>query len=341
MRMIKRCMVLAAALLLLAGACSCAKKQESLEELLKLGQKYLTEENYEEAVVVFEKAIAADEKCVEAYAGLADAYKGRGDTSKAVEILEKGYGLTQDESLLEKREVFAPQGADAEGQTGGEDSADGTETGDGTYGPGELPVRLGPDTKLEELRSLIESGEYALAGELASSEDVLRLVREAGSPAVLPVSGDPIGGSGTGLGVYQIAADWYATYLGDYIDGKRSGHGIWVFSPEAYFEGVWLDDAPNGEGKIVTHAYGESKAGNFVDGKYDGTILSAYAEGADCQILFDNGFPVIQGHLSPDVVEPDNPYTYIISVDDNEFMCSREQSEMVWGVPGFTPEIMY
>lgn len=73
-----------------------------LTRQLNLGQKYLAELDYEQAVAAFTKAIEIEPMSVEAYLGLADAYIGLGDTEKALEVLESGYERTQDERILEK-----------------------------------------------------------------------------------------------------------------------------------------------------------------------------------------------------------------------------------------------
>lgn len=117
-----------------------------LSRQLDLGQRYLEEQNYEQAAVEFDKAIAIDERCLEAYAGGIEAYLGLGDTEgltnlyeralevmadlgeselagsmeavvtiylaaddvysdnpvKAMEILEEGLTLTEDERIREK-----------------------------------------------------------------------------------------------------------------------------------------------------------------------------------------------------------------------------------------------
>ncbi|MGN0736075.1 MAG: tetratricopeptide repeat protein [Anaerovoracaceae bacterium] len=93
------------ALLLVICLCACGGSSKydnmSLDELLDLGTKYLQEENYKEAVIVFEKAIVIDEKCVDAYIGLADAYICTEEYDKAEKILKKGYEITGDEKLKE------------------------------------------------------------------------------------------------------------------------------------------------------------------------------------------------------------------------------------------------
>lgn len=56
-----------------------------LSRQLDLGEKYLEEQNYEQAVVEFDKAIAIDPMNERAYIGKAEAYVGMGDYEQAAE----------------------------------------------------------------------------------------------------------------------------------------------------------------------------------------------------------------------------------------------------------------
>lgn len=73
-----------------------------LKRQLDLGNRYLAELNYEEAIVAYEAAIEIEPMSVEAYLGLAEAYIGKGDYEAAAEALQKGYELTGDEGLKQK-----------------------------------------------------------------------------------------------------------------------------------------------------------------------------------------------------------------------------------------------
>lgn len=70
-----------------------------IPSLVSTAQKYLIENNYEQAIAEFNKIIEIDPMNVDAYIGIADAYIGIGDTEKAIEWLEKGYELTGNERL--------------------------------------------------------------------------------------------------------------------------------------------------------------------------------------------------------------------------------------------------
>ena len=76
--------------------------QSQLNEQISLGEKYLNEENYEEAIVAFKKAIEIEPNTPELYIKLADAYIAKGDTANAISILQEGYEKTQSEKIKTK-----------------------------------------------------------------------------------------------------------------------------------------------------------------------------------------------------------------------------------------------
>ena len=110
---------------------------QSAAELLALGEKYLLELNYEQAIVYFtkvieiepmnvrayvgrgnayvlwdeqlelakadyEKAIEIDDMCVDGYLGLVDVYIRMSDMDKALEVAKNGYTKTSNEQLKNK-----------------------------------------------------------------------------------------------------------------------------------------------------------------------------------------------------------------------------------------------
>ena len=73
-----------------------------LNEQLDLGAKYLSELDYEQAIVAFKAAIEIEPKCVEAYLRLADVYTAMEEYEMAVEVLKTGFTEKQDGKLEEK-----------------------------------------------------------------------------------------------------------------------------------------------------------------------------------------------------------------------------------------------
>ena len=63
-------------------------------EQLSLGDKYMKNEEYDEAIVAFSKAIDIDPNNAEAYTKLADAYLAVGNHDQAVKTLQAGYDRT-------------------------------------------------------------------------------------------------------------------------------------------------------------------------------------------------------------------------------------------------------
>ena len=62
-----------------------------LKRQMDLGQRYLEELNYEQAIAAFQAVIEIDPMSTEAYLGMAEAYIGLEDTENAIAILRQGY----------------------------------------------------------------------------------------------------------------------------------------------------------------------------------------------------------------------------------------------------------
>lgn len=82
------------------GADSAAAWQDQYD----LGIRYLSEGNYEEAIIAFTAAIEIDPKQVDPYLKIAEAYVAVGDNDSAISILEEGYQQTQSSEILEQLE---------------------------------------------------------------------------------------------------------------------------------------------------------------------------------------------------------------------------------------------
>lgn len=83
-------------------ACGGANTEKQWQESYDLGIKYLSEGNYEEAIIQFTAAIQIDPKRPDAYISLADVYVAQGDYDAALAILQQGIDATGDETLRHK-----------------------------------------------------------------------------------------------------------------------------------------------------------------------------------------------------------------------------------------------
>lgn len=80
------------------------KAQSDAAAMIDKAYNFITEQNFEEAIAVFEKVIEIDPKNVDAYIGIAEAYEKNGDIDKAIEWLEKGFEITGSPLIAETLE---------------------------------------------------------------------------------------------------------------------------------------------------------------------------------------------------------------------------------------------
>ena len=76
---------------------------------LELAQRYLLEEDYEQAIAAFEIIIEIDPKNVGAYLGLAEAYVSADELGNAVRTLEKAAEQTDSEEVLDMLEIHTAE----------------------------------------------------------------------------------------------------------------------------------------------------------------------------------------------------------------------------------------
>lgn len=86
----------------------------SWQEQYDLGVRYLTEGNYDEAIIAFTAAIEIDPKQAEIYIKMADAYLAIDRYQNALSVLEKGLEIVGDNEVLNKKltDLSIPQSLD-------------------------------------------------------------------------------------------------------------------------------------------------------------------------------------------------------------------------------------
>ena len=103
---VKRLLGLCLSVLLLFSVAACGNKPTTWQKQYDLGVRYLSECNYEEAIIAFTAAIEIDSRQAAAYEQLSYAYQEVGDLERAIEVLQTGYEATGDNGLLESLKLL-------------------------------------------------------------------------------------------------------------------------------------------------------------------------------------------------------------------------------------------
>lgn len=85
---------------------ACGNNPTTWKEQYDLGVRYLSEGNYEEAIIAFSAAIEIDSRQTVIYEQLSYAYQEIGDLDRAIKVLQAGYEATGDNGLLESLELL-------------------------------------------------------------------------------------------------------------------------------------------------------------------------------------------------------------------------------------------
>lgn len=88
---------------------SAESSERKLQENLDLGERYLQELDYEQAIAAYMAVIEIDPKNIDAYLGLADVYVAMGDYDQAVEVLGTAPEVSAHEKVKDKIEDISEQ----------------------------------------------------------------------------------------------------------------------------------------------------------------------------------------------------------------------------------------
>lgn len=342
-------------ILLVAG---CQKKM-TVQDYLDLGEKYLTEANYEEAIVAFTKAIEVEPKALKAYEGLTNAYIKTENYEKAQEVLQSGISvyerLTEEEKTDEFKRIYVEllkleekirQYLDAENSSDMEENEN--ETFAETDSVDAEQERLIAEAK-EKYGSILEQ----VIAEINSqdptythyfTDDFKSFAKGLEKPLVWQQE------DGNYLGLYVGTDGDVYVYLGEMDKGIRSGSGSWYgeYTEEGVtgvgvFFGNWLEDYPNGSGTEIDvfednmGEQQEKRQGNYQNGYENGSMQDigyfSYEEGhyhSTATYNVTNGMPHILYNQDGDqiVAECNTDVD-----DDMEEYLIYEEGE-IWGVDG-------
>lgn len=255
---------------------------------LELGQKYLLEEDYEQAIIAFNKVIELDAKQIEAYEGLIDVYVAQDAYDSAINTYLAGTEYTS--GLAEEEQAgYAAYCGMLEWTL--QDLADTANVLDERIRYMELLTRLVADNPdyAEELDSLYKEREHQqmIADFISNNQDALNylleqcetgdnetileaynsdeyaVIRNAYPDTETKIAIENMGKTLVLLRFTDITGDELYMYYGDVHNGVISGEGsLYVLSKEndgtpvrgSVYSGHWENDLPNGEG-TYTHTY--------------------------------------------------------------------------------------
>ncbi len=232
---------------------ACGQKAPTWQEQYDLGVRHLSEGNYEEAIIAFTAAIEIDPKQSDAYIGLCDVYVAMGDTDKALEVLSDGLSKTGS-NVIQSRIDELEQSASAS------------------------KIRQAQGDTAQILADLID---FYLAEDMDGMKNLMRQVK------CQDISNDLGQGQCVLFEDGNIAAAAYPNYyfyFGEWVDGHRSGQGLWI---RAYYDddntkdcywylGTWANDLPNGSG-TVREIIGPAKINRQPNKSYNVDVTSTGA----------------------------------------------------------------
>lgn len=320
MKKIKRTVVYFIILLLICGCEKTKTIEQQIAEQMELGEKYLLEQKYEEAIVVFNKAIEIEPQNIVLYERLAYAYSLQGNEEKMLETIYKGIIIVQELSGEERKEFvdYAEETLleiiENHEQKGDLDKAieiaeHGKEISEVISEKLEELIRK---KKAEEKRKYIfEEGEELLEQlyQAAQNEDYSKISLLNSSEEADTIIWSNLGiddsisypeENGIQMQIYikpvyddsvydEERGYWYlgtGVYYGNLVNGKKEGSGwaILDFAPEnspgSYqkFDGEWKNNAPNGNGELISVNIVERRqeriVGNYTDGLENGHMVN-------------------------------------------------------------------
>lgn len=80
------------------------QQTDAVQEKMNLATQYMSEGNYEQAIVMYREVLDAEPENVEAYLGIADAYEAMEDYETGLTVLEEAYEITGEESIAQEIE---------------------------------------------------------------------------------------------------------------------------------------------------------------------------------------------------------------------------------------------
>ncbi|WP_081827978.1 tetratricopeptide repeat protein [Oribacterium sp. FC2011] len=346
-------------LLLVVCLCACVSNAQKIQKQLELGNKFLVDLDYEQAILAFNKVIEIDPKNTDAYMGLGDAYYGEaknaGDYSSAdtlytsatenygivINLTGDGTGTTVNDKSLDEinqsvreilNELYVTWSDLALKEGDSDHAAKILEDGYTILGNNDLLERSQTISGIKDAEQLI--GELDVSSEdidisLADSADKLIAITDMCNGKYISTE------NGQGFGLYKVDGEYYL-FRGSFKNGLREGPGLIMIIDDytCYVKCEWKDDVPFGSAEYFDILGDESVSGDFqlINGLYDGKGTISVSDGYLIYFSINQGYLV---NLGPD---PDMPGYYCYGVgQDGEPVAVMELEEFKYtrGMPNY------
>ena len=113
--------------------------------------------------------------------------------------------------------------------------------------------------------------------------------------------GDFVDGKKSGYGTYVFVSGHHK-YVGEWKEGHFSGHGVYTWPDGSTYEGDWLDGKRNGRG-VMMFASGEVYVGEYADDKNNGRGTTKFANGNEYKGQFKTAWQHGMGCFSTRIGE--------------------------------------
>lgn len=316
-------------------------KDKLIDNYIQMGEEETKEGSYEEALTIYDRLLELDNMNMETIRGLCDCL------SKYIDILMAAGRYDEIRILAYKYKDIAVN----------------VDFDSILARIAELE-RIEADNRafMQKVYELMAAQDYE--GELMevyASEAAKAFIEQLGNDNYIYFPDNNDSHTGVGAGVYQDEDGddgmYYYFYYGDYVGGERKGTGTEFLKLDYgyyVFTGVWDNDAPNGEGTVISkykdifnNSYSEVCGGMLIDGLWDGqiqVILTDDIDGKDS----DLSFSAVKGIPTEDKTEECRSKIGCEGMKENEYVFAYDDRNRGWklvvnkggtvGIRGFAPD---
>ncbi|SDZ96053.1 TPR repeat-containing protein [Oribacterium sp. KHPX15] len=358
--------------LLLVCLCACASNAQKIQKQLEIGNKFLADLEFEQAILSFNKVIDIDPKNIDAYRGLGDAYYGEiKDASDyntidmlylnstknygiIIDLINDGTGTTTNDISLEEisknvqeilLELYCEWSELAIKEGDSDHAVNILKDGYTILGNDELLEKSQTISNIREVEKIVEDLDITSEGfNILDSGNVDKIIALTDMFNGKYISCE----NGNGFGLYKIDGSYYL-FCGSFEKGLREGPGLLVLivndGNDTYVKCEWKEDVPYGRAEYYNGSSSEEFYGNFqlINGLYDGEGTYVFnpelPEYSTKMIFTVNKGNIVNLGIDPDVDHYSGYtfYCYAISSEstDAAYFYQFQDFEVTRGMPGY------